>query len=351
MKKHFKLFSNCILVNGASRSSIYDLQRRELFLLPNEIAKIIERLNNKESIHSIKEKYKQKEQKMIDEAISFLIQKEFGFLCDYDDYELFTEMDLSYSVPSKINNIIIELDDFNIDRVQKINHLTNEFLCQSICFIFYFEVSVTQLEGVLELFRDSKTVGSIEIMAKFSNNNEKVAIDRLIEKNKRLDKLTFFNTKGNIQNSDKVNYLEYDFKNFSFCGGVSESLFSINQNKVLESINFNSCLYKKLSIDRNGNIKNCPNFKTSFGTIDNLNIDELLLNDDFTHIWKIKKDDIKVCQDCEFRHVCTDCRAFLDDYSNIKSKPLKCGYDPYSNEWSEWSTNPLKQKAKNYYSL
>ena len=245
MKKHFKLFSNCILVNGASRSSIYDLQRRELFLLPNEIAKIIERLNNKESIHSIKEKYKQKEQKMIDEAISFLIQKEFGFLCDYDDYELFTEMDLSYSVPSKINNIIIELDDFNIDRVQKINHLTNEFLCQSICFIFYFEVSVTQLEGVLELFRDSKTVGSIEIMAKFSNNNEKVAIDRLIEKNKRLDKLTFFNTKGNIQNSDKVNYLEYDFKNFSFCGGVSESLFSINQNKVLESINFNSCLYKK----------------------------------------------------------------------------------------------------------
>jgi hypothetical protein len=31
--------------------------------------------------------------------------------------------------------------------------------------------------------------------------------------------------------------------------------------------------------------------------------------------------------------------------------PLKCGYNPYTCEWEEWSTNPLKQKAIGYYGM
>lgn len=33
------------------------------------------------------------------------------------------------------------------------------------------------------------------------------------------------------------------------------------------------------------------------------------------------------------------------------SKPLKCGYNPYTSEWAEWSTNPLKRKAINFYGM
>ncbi|NIG32274.1 grasp-with-spasm system SPASM domain peptide maturase, partial [Enterobacter sp. Ap-916] len=33
------------------------------------------------------------------------------------------------------------------------------------------------------------------------------------------------------------------------------------------------------------------------------------------------------------------------------SKPLKCGYNPYTGEWEEWSINPLKQKAIKYYGM
>jgi hypothetical protein len=58
-----------------------------------------------------------------------------------------------------------------------------------------------------------------------------------------------------------------------------------------------------------------------------------------------------VCKDCEFRYICTDCRAYLEDPYNEYSKPLKCGYDPYTGEWSEWSTNPLKQAAIKYYGM
>ena len=65
----------------------------------------------------------------------------------------------------------------------------------------------------------------------------------------------------------------------------------------------------------------------------------------------IQKDQIAVCKDCEFRYICTDCRAYKEDPEDDYSKPLKCGYDPYTGVWSEWSTNPLKQKAIQYYGM
>jgi len=67
--------------------------------------------------------------------------------------------------------------------------------------------------------------------------------------------------------------------------------------------------------------------------------------------WNITKDQIDICKDCEFRHICTDCRAYIEDPKNIYSKPLKCGYNPYTNDWSDWSANPLKQRTIEYYGM
>jgi hypothetical protein len=62
-------------------------------------------------------------------------------------------------------------------------------------------------------------------------------------------------------------------------------------------------------------------------------------------------DEITKCKDCEFKHICTDCRAYLENPDDQYSAPLKCGYDPYTCEWEEWSTNPLKQKAIEFYGM
>jgi SPASM domain peptide maturase of grasp-with-spasm system len=85
----------------------------------------------------------------------------------------------------------------------------------------------------------------------------------------------------------------------------------------------------------------------SFGNIKDTPLKEVISNSNFKKYWNITKDDIKVC---EFRYVCTDCRAYTEDPNDLSSKPLKCGYNPYTNVWEGWSTNPLKQKAIEYYS-
>ena len=89
----------------------------------------------------------------------------------------------------------------------------------------------------------------------------------------------------------------------------------------------------------------------SFGNIRDTSLSEALAHPDFKKYWNIKKDDITKCKDCEFRYICTDCRAYIDDSEDIYSAPLKCGYDPYTGVWEDWSTNPLKQKAIEYYGM
>ncbi len=96
---------------------------------------------------------------------------------------------------------------------------------------------------------------------------------------------------------------------------------------------------------------NCHSMKESYGNIRDTTLREALEKPDFKKYWNINKDQIKVCRDCEFRYICTDCRAYIEDPENIHSKPLKCGYSPYTCEREEWSTNPLKQKAIEHYGM
>ena len=58
-----------------------------------------------------------------------------------------------------------------------------------------------------------------------------------------------------------------------------------------------------------------------------------------------------LCKDCELRMVCTDCRAYTTDPSDMYSKPLKCGYDSYTNNWENWRSIVKNQEAIEYYEM
>ncbi|WP_414647134.1 grasp-with-spasm system SPASM domain peptide maturase [Chitinophaga sp.] len=137
----------------------------------------------------------------------------------------------------------------------------------------------------------------------------------------------------------------------SDCGVVSSKSFSCNMNMYMESLQYNSCLNRKLSIDTNGDIKNCPSMTKKFGNIRTTLLKDVLNNPTFRDLWQITKDMISVCKDCEFRSVCTDCRAYLQDPGNTYSKPLKCGYDPYQCTWEPWAQNKENNYAISYYSI
>ncbi len=217
--------------------------------------------------------------------------------------------------------------------------------------------SENKLDDLIKLVYNIDNVTSIEIIL----NNSFLISDQflrlLMNTYDKLVVIKVYNSTLNEKNCfDDIGYryIEYNTNkvlNAKSCGVISIDNFVVNKHNYFNSLHNNSCLYNKISIDSSGNVKNCPSMSKHFGNISQISLNEAINIADFNHVWTINKDKISVCKDCEFRHVCSDCRAYIDVPTDEYSKPLKCGYDPYTSTWSEWSVNPLKMKAIVHYDL
>lgn len=225
-----------------------------------------------------------------------------------------------------ISNIIIEYS--NCDLLEKTMMGAIELFCRN------YEIRISKinsvLNDVLKLF--SKYDSFVDNLFIITDNIDYRDID--IEKEAK---------RNNIANINIfINYVK-DLAN-EHCGVVKQSNFIINHFFYDEAIFNNSCLYKKLAIDKEGNIKNCPSMKEDFGNIHNTKLLNAIEKPNFKKYWNINKDKINICQHCEFRYICMDCRAYLEDPEDILSKPLKCGYNPFTGEWSDWNSGYNRKK-------
>ena len=351
----FIFYSNCLIVNGAKRSLICDLQKNKATLIPNDLKDIVNTLESK-SVADTYSLFGFENKETIDEYLEFLTQNGYGFFGSAKEKKCFPKMNMKFEKPSEITNAVIELEKLNYTLVSNLVNQLDELGCKSIHFFihncltenFLFQLSDFTLLTNLE---------SIEITSKYSPKIGNTQLERL---NNRPNKILSFDFYAALENKllkfgdnflFQVKYRKELSLSRLSCGKVSKEYFHVNQDKVLESLSHNSCLFKKISIDVNGDIKNCPSMSKSFGNIENKSLKEALYETGFKKLWDLSKDHIEICKDCEFRHICTDCRAYLEDPKNIYSKPLKCGYNPYTNQWEEWSNNPLKKKSIEFYQM
>jgi SPASM domain peptide maturase of grasp-with-spasm system len=139
---------------------------------------------------------------------------------------------------------------------------------------------------------------------------------------------------GNFDGFLKTNFYLGEF-NVNSCGIVSRDNFTVNSDNFKKAKLVNECLFGKIGVDVNGKLKNCPSHDVDFGVYSKGRLVSLASDSSFLSYQKIKKDDVEICRDCIYRYCCTDCRVFVKDGSNSHGKPEKCGYDPYSNKWTE----------------
>lgn len=354
--RYFNLFSTILITKGAHRILVSDLQRNTSELFPLEFYDLIEELK-KNSIEEILEMYDQESQNIVQEYLEILLENEYGFITENDWDRNFPALSYKYSEPNRINNLFIEIADISL-----LKRLKNAVEDLEIRHLVIYSKNLLTLEELISIDHifTSSVLSGIEIISPFHKEIDQSFIQNLNDVTERIYSLIFyecphkpFKSKDELKFS--LSFVKESIK-ISSCGKVDMKYFNTNLPKVLEALNYNSCLHKKISIDIEGNIKNCPLMTESFGNIQNISLEEALNQPGFKKYWNLTKDSIEGCKDCEFRYICTDCRAYTErsHYTpeNLDiSKPLKCGYDPYTNEWKEWSKNPLKQKAIKQYEL
>lgn len=351
-QSNFILFADCIPVKGFNRSIICDTKSNNYYLIPNGLYDILEEYNGK-TIDTIKKDFEHRYDEIIDEYFDFLLNNKLIFF--NSNPELFPKMSTKWNSPSLITNIIIDYDE----NIHDFNTLISQFeilKCSYIQLRFYKKIDLDYICSILKVLKEEKSrIVSIDFILPYYENFNLEELNVIIRENSRIHSIIIFNSpydKSYEPLRQKMGYImlvERNIINEKHCGIINEEYFYSNIKLFSESQHHNTCLNKKLSIDKEGNIKNCPSMPASFGNIKETTLSEALNQDGFKKYWNITKDQITTCKDCEFRHICTDCRAYIEEPHNIFSKPLKCGYDPYTNKWSDWSTNPLKQKVIEFY--
>lgn len=333
--KYFHLFANCVPVRGALRSTICDLQRDNYELIPNDLFDILT-LHAGRPVDDIKAAYAHAFDPEIDEYFDWLADKELGFYTN--SLQGFPPLHTGYYEPRQVTNAIVDFDAHSHHDLKEIVRKLSLHLCEALELRFFHCVSLSTLETILSDALADCSMRSIEILIGDDNHSYTwEGLASFLHSFKRVKKIT-------IHSSDKDQFRRHDQALVLFtsekisseqcCGLVSPYYFISNMELFVESLHHNSCLNRKISVDRTGAIKNCPSMKNDYGDISSVSLDEVLNKPEFRAVWDISKDQINICRDCEFRYICQDCRAYTADAGHNYAKPLKCNYDPYEAKWS-----------------
>lgn len=341
LSDYFVLSSSCVITKGYNRSLIHDFSRNTSNLISNDYFDLIEYLDRKK-IKDVMLEVEDDSKGFFFDFLNFMYDNEYALYVN--DIELFPKKsDEIHDNHVVLKDCIIEFDiNTDVDLfVSNLKHL-NLLNCENIQIWFKGRITFEDIINYLDLINDYDFL-CVELIMEYADNIKRECFIEIINKYASISKVFLFNSPNAYiyeyisehenQHSmlmGQIIYINHPLDGNN-CGVINfESLtFGVEtQFKINKS--FNGCLYKKITIDTKGNIKNCP-YLTNKAEYTNLK--DALNDDNFKRLWFIKKDEIEVCKDCEFRYNCTDCRAFTIN-DNIYSKPLKCNYNPYTNEWN-----------------
>ena len=363
MDKYVHVQADCIPVKGAKNAAIYDTTRGDIISFPSSYFEVLGLFKN-EKLGGLLDQIETEEEKgYFMDFMEFLITNEF--IIFLDDPSMFPAINDDWDAPCMIQNAIIDVDEIfhDFDKIfQELDALGCEFVQLRS---FSNLLKMQDLEGILSLSYH-KSIRGLELLLKYDPAIEEGQYVKFLENQPIIADLTIhsspveketiadFGYQGPLNSfiEKKIYFITDVISSHHHCGIIAPENFSaVSVNSFFENKRHNGCLNRKVSVDTLGEIKNCPSMDVSFGNIKENSLNDVVSNINFNGKWEITKDQIETCKDCEFRYSCTDCRAYIETPKNVYSKPLKCGYDPYTGEWKEWSTNPLKQKAIRHYKL
>ncbi len=354
------LFTDCVPVKGHTTSAIYDLTRHLISTFPTAYFPFFELFREKR-LRAILDELSADEQSSFSEFLDFLVAHEY--ISFVDEISSFPKITNTWDEPYSLYNAIIDIRDQHHDYRRIIAEL-DALGCQHLQVRTYSTMfGVSDLRELAQLCHGT-SIRTMEVVLAFNpaiSDEEYVSV---VSENRVI--VSFVIHSADEERKIRVDYgaresmakllaIDIVMTTSSIdsclnCGKISlQLLLPPSTPTFTENHHFNGCLNRKLSVDEHGQVRNCPAMDRSFGDHQSVGFREVVANKEFRSAWEANNDAIKVCSDCAYRYACTGCRALLENPEAADSKPLKCGYDPYTDTWSDWRERPTASAALTHY--
>ena len=122
-----------------------------------------------------------------------------------------------------------------------------------------------------------------------------------------------------------------------FSGQMTEANFWTDRNSFYFNTQYNNCWAGKTAVTASGEVIPCIFARDLVvGNAREEGLGDILHNNTVKELWNLTKDHVEVCQDCEYRYACHDCRPLASAYTgNLHAKSPRCLYNPYRGQWKE----------------
>jgi radical SAM protein with 4Fe4S-binding SPASM domain len=133
--------------------------------------------------------------------------------------------------------------------------------------------------------------------------------------------------------------MEIKEKDFHACSREAEVTSNrefrrIEENRYGFNRQFNSCWGNRVAITRDNEVKPCIHSDIVICKLDEEAIPGLL--EKAGKYWRITKDQVEKCRNCELRYICFDCRVKAVRGGNgLYGTNPTCKYDPVSGTWGQ----------------
>ena len=343
-QRYLSFYSDCVPVKGAKKSAIYDLTRQEIIRIPSIYFDLIE-ASQQQTIGELIDSFAHQESReSVMDFIGFLLEHEM--INTSFDAGLLPQMNGDWEIPCEIQNAIIDVDQQWHDFAGIIEQL-DELGCEVIQLrVFSNHFGLQDISKISRLAANTSIQG-IELVMAYDQQLTNHDYLSWLEQEPLIAKMTVHSApedqvltscfgvdEAQATLTKSMEMVSQIIDSASHCGLITNKHLNQPTTQLfLELKKHNGCLNRKVSIDANGEIRNCPSMQKSYGHHTRQTITNAVKEPIFRSLWGVHKDQIEVCQDCELRYACTDCRAYVTNPDNQYAKPLKCAYDPYQGEW------------------
>jgi SPASM domain peptide maturase of grasp-with-spasm system len=336
---YVKLFACCTVTRGAQRAVITDTQRYVYELVPNSLIDVLNMLQSK-TLGEVMEVYADEKDTVLS-YLDFLLEKDMIFTVDEKQKDLFESIPLQWDYPGLISNAIFDATATSLQTIEygKLIAELDELGCKYLQVRFFEPVD---MELVANIFFPAIAHTRLRYFELLAPALPGMTRQQYIDFFAREPRCVFQTIHG--ADNEYMHVYEHDYqKKILFtpekitghhhCGQVGPLYFALHLSHHMEAQEYNTCLNRKIGVDADGFIHNCPSLPDVYGHVSDTSFREALSSQGFSKYNHITKQQVDTCNVCEFRNICTDCRAFRKNDGDILSKPAKCNYNPHTCTW------------------
>ena len=254
------------------------------------------------------------------EMISFLVDNNFAIITSFKPSFLGYNFE-NYNIPFYFETLIVDSSsEKNV--LETLSYLPSQRLSRYIQFRFFFECNELFIRNVLQI-AIRKGYFNIEFVFNYDRKENINAYSKIIAENMfYVSRIVIMNSRDQFINEQLI-LNEKKLVDSQMCGLIDETLLCVNLDTYAKYVLGNNCLWKKIAIDIDGNIKNCPSMDFTYGNIKNTDLISVLTNTRYLFFSGLRRIHIMECCKCHLAAFCIDCRGNLP-ICRIFEKPIKC---------------------------